>query len=90
MSSFASLLGFERRAAHRWRCAPPHCGAQIPSVPKVDNYRESVLTRLRELYPGEGLAPMNRIDVNTRGIIILGRSERFKREFGHLLQVRLW
>ena len=67
-----------------------HKPASVSVVPTVDNVRESCLAMLeRELGIETGtLKPIHRLDVGTEGVLVLGKTSAFAKEFGDMLAKR--
>lgn len=67
-----------------------HKPAQVSVVPTVDNVRESCLAMLERATGLETgtLKPLHRLDVGTEGVLVLGKTSAFAKEFGDMLAKR--
>jgi len=67
-----------------------HKPARVSVVPTVDNVQESCLAMLeRELgIERDTLKPIHRLDVGTEGVLVLGKTSAFAKEFGDMLAKR--
>ena len=81
-----------------WRCATIHDSADyviihkpagVPSNPTLDNYYENVFVRAKSEMKYEGTLYLpHRLDTDTSGLLLLGKSKKFASYFGSLLKLR--
>lgn len=81
-----------------WRCATIHDSADyviinkpagVPSHPTLDNYYENVFVRAKSEMKHEGTLYLpHRLDTDTSGLLLLGKSKKFASYFGSLLRLR--
>jgi 23S rRNA-/tRNA-specific pseudouridylate synthase len=68
-----------------------HKPAGVSVVPTVDNARESCLAMLEKTLGAEEgcLKPIHRLDVGTEGVLVLGTTVAFAKQFGDMLAKRM-
>ena len=68
-----------------------HKPARVSVVATVDNARESCLAMLEKTLGAEegSLKPIHRLDVGTEGVLVLGTTAAFAKDFGDMLAKRM-
>lgn len=59
----------------------------VPTVPTGDNYYENVIGTMQKLLMREDLHPTQRLDTDTTGLLVIGKSPEFAAHFGSLLRL---
>jgi 23S rRNA-/tRNA-specific pseudouridylate synthase len=58
----------------------------MPTVPTEDNYYENVVVALERLVEQEKLYPVQRLDTDTTGVLVIGKTPEFTAYFNQLLR----
>lgn len=60
--------------------------AGVPTVPTTDNYYENVVVALQQLLSRDQLYPTQRLDTDTTGLLVIGKTREFASYFSKILR----